>query len=43
MINGDIIMAATTVAPAEEQTHGAPLTALGFEGQCNTVASVLLI
>lgn len=30
MINGDIIMAATTVAPAEEQTHGAPLRALGF-------------
>jgi len=28
VINGDIIMAVTSVAPAEEQTHGAPLTAM---------------
>lgn len=43
MISGDIMMAASAAAPAEEQKCGAPLTALAFEGQCNTAASVLVI
>lgn len=38
MINGHIMMTAMAVAPAEEQTCGAP-----FEGQCHTAASVLVI